>query len=171
MPKTSDVTYMAGPLMLWTLAEFSTILICGCMPFLPKFFQNLGESLSSRSYLQTLFNFSKSSGTTAKGSGLSNPSTKNRDLYGPQYQLHEKCESLDERELGEIANEGSIGSNRASDLDRPLQSTLHAAAAQEGWKGRNHSTSQVLKTVRIETMSQAKDITPSALERQRGMAW
>ena len=170
MPKTGDISYIAGPLILWTLAEFATILICGCMPLLPKFFQTLGESLSARSSMQNILKSSKSSRPSPKRSGLSDPSGKYGDLHGSPYRLHGKYVSSGERDL-ESAKEGSTGSDNASDMNRPLPPTLNGAASQAGWERRDHSTSQILRTVHIETMRQAENITPSELERQRGMAW
>ena len=87
----------------WTYAELSTGIICGCLPVSPKFFQAVGQKVSS------LSKSSSSIGTLLRSSKLTRPSEKHsggtasgavdnwRDPYGVCNKLTNNYISLEER--------------------------------------------------------------------------
>ena len=43
--KSSDISHVAEPFALWSMAEISVGVITGCLPVVPKFFQHIGPEV------------------------------------------------------------------------------------------------------------------------------
>ena len=126
MQETRDVTYESGPMGLWTLAEFATTIICGCMPTLPKFCQTIGPKLYSSSRngmsLKLIWKSSKLSPTFAKQSIIASSPRPASDTRAIKPQPQGRYTSLEELELGSPSNHGSTMSRTSENLSGLLPS-------------------------------------------------
>ena len=118
MQITHDVTYTSGGFGLWTLAEFATTIICGCMPTLPKFCQTIGPKLS----LTLIWKGSKLRRAFAKQSVTASSSGPTLDMRGIKLQPQGKYTSLEELELGIPSGNGSTMSGASETFSSPLPS-------------------------------------------------
>ena len=164
--QTGDVTWQSGPMGLWTLAEFTITIICGCMPVIPKFFQTVGPKIYSSSKGSSSLGPSKGSkisGTSAKRSGAGGSEGFLTDSNEAQRQPHGKYDSLDENELEMVAGKGSTFSS-VSESIKPLPSSPGEKAMSQQQIVSEKKRSQILRTVRIETRR-------DDLERQQESDW
>lgn len=164
--QTGDVTWQSGPMGLWTLAEFTITIICGCMPVIPKFFQTVGPKIYSSSKGSSSLGPSKGSkisGTSAKRSGAGGSEGFLTDSNEAQRQPHGKYDSLDENELEMVAGKGSTFSS-VSESIKSLPSSPGEKAMSQQQIVSEKKRSQILRTVRIETRR-------DDLERQQESDW
>lgn len=126
MQVNHDVTYESGPMGLWTLAEFATTIICGCMPTLPKFFQTVGPKLYSSSSngmsLKALWKRSNLSRTFAKQSITASSSRPASNMRAIKTQPQGKYTSVEELELVYPSGNGSTMSRASESFSGSLPS-------------------------------------------------
>jgi hypothetical protein len=135
---SNDITYWATPAGMWSLAEFCTLILCGCLPTLPpfvKFLTGKHEVSSKLSYgsapnsRQPIPPFSTSRGSN-KSPYSWNDTTLDREM-GPYIPLDERT-----RVVGASSGEGKDNES--------LSNLRHEARGRQ---------SVIYKTVEIETKS------------------
>lgn len=166
--KTGDMTYNFVVLGLWSHAEITFGIICGCLPVLPRFFLALRLKISMLSKscvpIQIIpqgFRFSRFSGKhgDADSSGCTGK--------GP-YELQRECHSGEVYELNPTGQNGSTADTKVRSLASPVGDPTTGAKSLE--KGPN--TNRILKTVHIETIQEPRDDPDLDIEMQPSIpAW
>ncbi|MCJ1239872.1 hypothetical protein MMC14_007870 [Varicellaria rhodocarpa] len=96
----SDMTWKFDPVVLWTMAEISIGIICGCLPVLPQFIRHYISRPSA--LLPSLRNPGQAKYTTRPGTASSSKSmTTWHDPESPSSQLKNKYIKLGERRLSQ----------------------------------------------------------------------
>ncbi|MCJ1423016.1 hypothetical protein MMC29_000897, partial [Sticta canariensis] len=168
--QTKDVTYNAVIFALWSHAEVTFGILCGCLPVLPKFISALRQKISthSKTYVQirTIFQWFRISRYSGKrGDAGSSECTGS----GP-YDFQGKWNSDEVCEIDPVAKRGSTVTSSAevrSLAPTVGDSTTNLKCGEEG-----PSANRILKTVLIETVQEPRDDPGLDLEMQRScLAW
>jgi hypothetical protein len=135
---SNDITYWATPAGMWSLAEFCTVILCGCFPTFPpllKFLTGRNKGLSKHSYgsapnsRQPIPPFSPSRGSN-KSPYSWNDTTLDKEM-GPYIPLDERTTV--------VGASGGEGKDNES-----LSNLRHETRGRQ---------SVIYKTVEIETKS------------------
>lgn len=158
MLQTRDRTYNFVILALWSHAEITFGIICGCLPVLPRLF------LALRPKISMILNSCIQIKLTSQGFPLSRSSGNHGDAgssryagKGP-YQLQREWHSNEVYGSNLTGERGStVTSSAAGTKLRSLAPTVGEPTAGLESVEEGSSTSRILKTVHIETVQQHRD--------------
>jgi hypothetical protein len=132
---SNDITYWATPAGMWSLAEFCTVILCGCFPTFPLFL----NFLLGKTKVSAKYSYRSASNTRQPIPPFSPSKASNKNTYGWNDTVLEEGMGpyipLDER-TGVVGVSGGVGKDTES---------LRPEA-----QGRQ---SVIYKTVEIETHS------------------
>lgn len=178
--ETGDITYNIAMMGLWTHAEVAVGIICSCLPVLPIFFQTVWPKIISRikASLSTLNGLKHSKPSQRLANDFDDPSNSSGNSTGNStgtlhrtFEIQGKHHSSRETEIDSVEGGASTMSDVATQTIRPLPiSSLDGATdirGMENWR----NNGQILKTVTIETVQEARGSLASDEEKQERAPW
>lgn len=145
LQQTGDVSYNIAPMGFWTYAELSMGIVCGCLPTSPKFFQAIGQKLSSLtksgSSLRTIFGSVGLNRSFRKRSG----GIDTTDPYDTRGKFDDYV-PLKERAKGNNGLSASVTAKQSPEVDRHVP----RSARIESFRSPNHDTGE---DIAMEMMS------------------
>lgn len=158
------MSYNFAVLGLWSHAEITFGIICGCLPVLPRFFLTLRPKILL--HLKCCVQIRN----TPRGFRLSgqrgNAGISGDTGKGP-YQLQREWHSSEVHGLGLTGKQSSMITSSAADTNmRPLAPIMGDPKLGLESVGGGSSTNRILKTVHIETVQEPRDDSDLDVEMQ-----
>lgn len=165
---TGDMAYNFAVLGLWSHAEITCGIICGCLPVLPRFFLTLRPKiwLALKSCVQ-IQNTPRRFGLSGqRGNGGSSGYTGK----GP-YELQRDWHSSEVYGLGLTGKQSSTVTSSAADTNvRSLAPIMGDPTLGLESVGGAPGTNRILKTVHIETVQEPRDDSDLDVEMQSSIS-